>query len=98
MEMKALVGAVLAIAACGGNPAQTQVRVIIETDLGAPDPISMLNVNALGRSPGTLEVSGPRFPFLVAVVPDARAQRFSLTVVLSSPPNNDVLVFRIRKR
>lgn len=92
--MKALVGVVLALAACGENLPQTQVRLVVETDLGVPDPITLLNVNTKGQSPDTLTVSSPRFPFLVAVRPDARARRFSLSVILSSHPSNDVLVVR----
>ena len=95
--MKALlVVVVLATAACGGNPAQTQVRIVIQSDLGAPDPIRRIGVFATSQPfPPGVFADDPPLPFLLAVTPGDQLWPFSVRVELGSAPvSPDLLLVR----
>src|SRR6185436_8214491 len=93
----AVAGVVLAMAACGpDNPAHTQVRIVIQSDLGVPDPIRVLRVINTSRPFGAELVRGdPPLPFLLAVLPEDETRPFSVSVQLSSSqPPADLLLVR----
>ena len=98
MKMRAaLVVVALATAACGGgNPAHTQVRIIIQSDLGAPAPIREIRLIAEGDSTGgDVTIALPPMPFLLAVTPDSEPRPFTVRVLLSSgQPPDELLVVR----
>jgi hypothetical protein len=98
MKLKtALVAVALAISACGGdNPAHTQVRIIIQSDLGAPAPIRQLRLIAEGDTTGgDVAFELPPMPFLLAVSPDSEPRPFTVRVLLSSgQPPDELLVVR----
>jgi hypothetical protein len=92
----AVAGVVLAIAACGGsNPAQTQVRIVIRSDL--PGPLRELRAIPVRSRPSVGQLTeNPTLPYVLAVTGDEPLWPFSFSVLLSGaqPPPDDLLLVR----
>ena len=96
MTMKAVVAAALAVAGCGAPVGPTEMRIVIQSDLGAPDPIHGLFLTLKGSTSPSWSWNPRSLPFLLAVTPDAQRRPFSISVHLSSAPADpdDLLLVR----
>ena len=69
--------------------------MVIETDLGAPEPVTLVAVAPLGPGGPSRAQANPQFPFVVAILAETHLESFDLSVQLSPDADGQViLVFR----
>jgi hypothetical protein len=96
MTMKAVAAAVLAMAGCGAPVGPTEMRISIQSDLGAPEPIHALFLSLEGSPSPGWGWNPQALPFLLAVTPDAQRRPFSISVHLSSAEADPDGLFLVR--